>query len=186
MSTASEYVAAIQAQQRAVRHATSLPLAVNGLAMLFLTYAEATLRWFLLPQALVPALTYALLFVSMLIQRRVTGVGAGNDRYGLIALALLALLFVPFGLVAVFFVGPVFFLGLGLVVLGWRGRDAWLWGPGLFLMALGPLVSLGTLSNHASFLGGGVGGMVIGTLGVLALAIVAFVRERRASGAVSA
>lgn len=186
MSTASEYVAAIQARQRAVRHATSLPLAVNALAMLFLTYAEVTLRWFLFPQALVPALTYALLLVSMLIQRRVTGVGAGNDRYGLIALALLALLFVPFGLVAVFFVGPVFFLGLGLVVLGWRGRDAWLWGPGLVLMALSPLVSLGTLSNHASFLGGGVGGMAIGTLGVLALAIVAFVRERRAAEVVPA
>ncbi|MBM7820369.1 hypothetical protein JOE63_002846 [Cellulosimicrobium cellulans] len=186
MTSAPEYVAAIQAQQRAVRHATSLPLAVNALAMVFLTFAEATMRWYLFPQALVPAFTYALLLVAMLIQRRVTGVGVGSDRYGLIALALLALLFVPFGLVAVIFVGPAFFLGLGLVVLGWRGRDAWLWGPGLFLMALSPVVTLGTLSNHAAFLGGGVGGMVIGTLVVLILAIVTFVRERRGSGPVTA
>ncbi|MET4225590.1 hypothetical protein [Oerskovia enterophila] len=179
MTTASEYVEAIRVQQRAVRHATSLPLLVNALAMVYLTYLEAATFGMLFPKILVPAVTYGVLLAVMLVQRRLIGVGVGNDRYGVLALALLALLFVPFGFVAVFLVGPVFFLGVGLGVLGWRAETAWLWGPGLALMAVSPLVSLGTLDNHAALLGGGVGGMVICTVGLLVLGVLAFVRERR-------
>ena len=153
MTTASEYVEAIRTQQRAVRHATSLPLLVNGLAMVYLTYLESTMFAMLFPKILVPAVTYGVLLVVMLVQRRLIGVGVGNDRYGVLALALLALLFVPFGFVAVFLVGPVFFLGVGLGVLGWRAETAWLWGPGLLLMAVSPLVSLDTLDNHAAIPG---------------------------------
>jgi hypothetical protein len=131
MTTASEYVEAIRTQQRAVRHATSLPLLVNGLAMVYLTSVEAVL------------------------------------------------VFVPFGFIAFYFAGAAFFLGVGLGVLGWRAGSAWLWAPGLVLMVVSPLVSLGTLANHAAFVGGGVGGMVICTVGLLVLSAVTFLRERR-------
>ncbi|MEK8225579.1 hypothetical protein NKG05_04770 [Oerskovia sp. M15] len=113
MTTASEYVEAIRTQQRAVRHATSLPLLVNALAMAYLTYLEAAIFGMHSAQILVPATTYGVLLVVMLVQRQLIGVGVGNDRYGVLALALLALVFVPFGFVAVYFVGPVFFLGWG-------------------------------------------------------------------------
>jgi len=185
MATATEYVDAIRTQQRAARHATSLPLLVNGLAMVYLTYLEAAM-FGMGDQVLVPALTYGVLLAVMLVQRQLIGVGVGNDGYGVLALALLALLFVPFGLAAVFFVGSAFFLGVGLGVLGWRARSAWLWVPGLVVMAVSPLVSLGTLDNHAAFLGGGVGGMVVCTVGLLGLGIAAFVRERRLAQVVPA
>ena len=179
MTTTAQYVAALRTRQRAVRHATSLPLLTTALGMGFLTYCEVATDWWTFPQALVPAITFAVLLVGMLVQRQVLGVGTGNDRYGLIALALLAALVLPFGLVTFFFVGAGFFLGVGLVVLGWRARDPWLWGAGLALMALSPLITLGTLDNHAAFLGGGTGGLVISTIGLLVLSAVTFGRERR-------
>jgi hypothetical protein len=178
VTTTSEYVEAIRTQQRAARHATSLPLLVNGLAMVYLTSLEADTYGMSNP-ILVPPITYAVLLVVMLIQRQLTGVGVGNDRYGVLALSLLASIFVPFGFVAHYFVGSAFFLGAGLGVLGWRAGSAWLWAPGLALMAISPLVSLGTLDNHAASLGGRVGGMVLCTTGLLVLSVVAFVRERR-------
>jgi hypothetical protein len=178
MTTASEYVEAIRTQQRAVRHATSLPLLVNGLAMVYLTSVEAA-TFGMRHSVLVPSITYAVLLVVMLVQRQVIGVGVGNDRYGVLALALLVLVFVPFGFIAFYFAGAAFFLGVGLGVLGWRAGSAWLWAPGLVLMVVSPLVSLGTLANHAAFVGGGVGGMVICTVGLLVLSTVTFLRERR-------
>lgn len=178
MTTASEYVEAIRTQQRAMRHATSLPLLVNGLAMVYLTYLQEVTSG-TDDAVLVPAITFGALLVIMLLQRQLIGVGVGNERYGILALSLLAVLFVPFGLIAVYFAGAAFFLGVGLGVLGWRAGSAWLWVPGLALMAVSPLVSLYTLDNHAAFLGGGVGAMLICTVGLLVLSAVAFVRERR-------
>ncbi|WP_157759490.1 hypothetical protein [Cellulosimicrobium cellulans] len=175
----TEYVDEVRARQRAARHATSFPLLLTAAATAFLAVAEGR-GWWLYPQVLVPAATYAALYVVMLVQRRATGIGTGRDGYGLVAVACALVGFlVP---VVALFLGAAFVLGGGLVVLGWRGRDAWLVGPGLALMVVGPLGALGTLANHAAFLGPEPSVLVLGVLAgaLLVLAGLALARERRA------
>ncbi|MFF2621117.1 hypothetical protein [Oerskovia jenensis] len=177
MTTTAQYVAELQAQQRALRHAASLPLLVTTLGTGFLAYCEIATDWWVFPQVLVPAVTFGALFVGMRVQRQVLGVGTGRDRYGLLALILLVLTLFP-GPVLSIFLGAGFLLGAGLVVLGWRARDLWLLAPGLGLMAVSPLIALGTLANHAPFLGGREGGSVLVAGVMLLLTVAAFVRER--------
>ncbi|RXR26193.1 hypothetical protein EQW78_00620 [Oerskovia turbata] len=184
MTTTAQYVADLQAQQRAVRHAASLPLLVTTLGVGFLAYCEIATEWWIFPQVLVPAVVFGALFVGMRVQRQVLGVGTGRDRYGLLALAVILLTLFP-GPVLSIFVGASFFLGAGLVALGWRARDTWLWAPGLGLMVVSPLVTLGTLDNHAPFLGGREGGLIISTALLLLLTVAAFVRERHVVASVS-
>lgn len=185
MTTTTQYVADLQAQQRALRHAASLPLLVTTLGMGFLAWCEIATDWWIFPQALVPAVSFGALFVGMRVQRQVLGVGTGRDRYGLLALTMLVLTLFP-GPVLSIFAGAGFLLGVGLVALGWRPRDLWLLAPGLGLLVVSPLVTLGTLDNHAPFLGGREGGLALVTSVLLVLTVAAFVRERKTTQAVAA
>ena len=142
----------LRLRTRAQRHAGSLPLAFVGLALIALGalgFAQMPWdRWFLNG---VPVVAFLLLYLTMRLQRLLTGLGSGRDGYGAVAIAVAAIaVFVP--LVGVL-LGPVFLLGGGLVVIGWRGRETTQWTAGAVLLVLGPLVTLGTIENHAKFLG---------------------------------
>lgn len=178
MTTTAQYVADLQAQQRAVRHAASLPLFVTTLGVGFLAYCEIATDWWIFPQAFVPAVAFGALFIGMRVQRQALGVGTGRDRYGLLALTMLALTFFP-GPVLSIFVGASLLLGVGLVSLGWRARDLWLLAPGLGLLVVSPLVVHSPLESLAPVLGSRGGGLVLVTVVLLALTVAAFVRERK-------
>lgn len=178
MTTTAQYVAGLQAQQRALRHAASLPLLVTTLGTGFLAWCEIATDWWIFPQALVPAVAFAALFVGMRVQRQLLGIGTGRDAYGLLAFATILLTLFP-GPVLSIFLGAGFFLGIGLVALGWRARDPWLLAPGLGLLVVSPLVTLGTLEGYLPVLGSREGGLVLSTAVLLLLTVAAFVRERR-------
>jgi len=169
----------IRGRQRAARHASSIPLLANALGLAFLTYGE-TADWWIYPQAFVPPVVSVAVLVAMTVQRRVEGVGTGRDGYGFLAVATSLVTLFPPGQILVLFLGPVFVLGLGLLLLGWRGRDPRLWAPGLGLLVVGPAVSLHAVANHVAFLGPEPGAAVLGicTAVLLALAAGALARER--------
>ncbi|WP_246857635.1 hypothetical protein [Oerskovia sp. KBS0722] len=185
MTTTAQYVADLQAQQRALRHAASVPLFVTTLGLGFLAYCEIATDWWIFPQALVPAVSFGALFIGMRVQRRALGVGTGRDRYGLLALTMLVLTFFP-GPILSIFVGAGFLLGVGLVALGWRARDLWLLAPGLGLLVVSPLVTHSPFKSLAPVLGGREGGLVLATVVLLVLTVAAFVRERKITQAVAA
>jgi hypothetical protein len=160
-----------------LRHAASLPLLAVTLGTAFLAYCEIATDWWIFPQALVPALTFGALYVGTRVQRQVLGVGTGRDRYGLLALLFLALTFFLLP-VATVFVGAGFFLGTGLLTLGWPARDLWLLAPGIGLLVASPLVNLGTLGSVSAYLGERGAGLVATTAVLLLLTITASVRER--------
>lgn len=185
MTTTAQYVADLQAQQRAVRHAASLPLVATTLGMGFLAWCEIATDWWIFPQVIVPAVAFGALFVGMHIQRQALGVGTGRDRYGLLALVVLVLTFFP-GPVLSVFVGPGFLLGGGLVVLGWRPRDPWLLAPGAGILVVSPLATYTPFESLAPVVGSREGGLVSAAVLLLLLAVAAFVRERRVVAACSA
>lgn len=153
MTTTAQYVAGLQAQQRALRHAASLPLLVTTLGTGFLAWCEIATDWWIFPQALVPAVAFAALFMGMRVQRQLLGIGTGRDAYGLLAFATILLTLFP-GPVLSIFLGAGFFLGIGLVALG-------------------------TLEGYLPVLGSREGGLVLSTAVLLLLTVAAFVRERR-------
>lgn len=150
----------LRLRTRAQRHAGSLPLALVGLALIALValgYAQGPSNWWFVDG--VPVAAFVLLYLAMRLQRLLTGLGSGRDGYGVVAIAVPTIaLFVPF---VGELLGPVFLLGLGLVVIGWRGREASQWTAGAALVVLGPLVALGTIDNHARFLGSAPSSVVL-------------------------
>ncbi|RMI06888.1 hypothetical protein [Cellulomonas triticagri] len=138
----TSYLVRILERERAARHARSIPLAAVTVALVVLAAVGRYLRLPGLWDAFLPGLTFLLVVAAMAVQRALRGAGNGRDGYGLVAVGLLLVPFLPFGLVAPLFVGAEALLGAGLVVLGWRGRDRGLWVPGLVLLALGPFVHL--------------------------------------------
>ncbi|MCU1432085.1 MAG: hypothetical protein JWP95_1190 [Actinotalea sp.] len=101
--------------------------------------------------ALLPLLTFLALWLVMRVSRARSGLGTGRPGYGVVVLVALGLLvLVPF---ATYFVGSLLFLGLGLVILGWRGHGRVVWVAGLVLCALAPFATLGSFENRARFLG---------------------------------
>lgn len=186
--TARGWVARVRAEQ----HAVSVPLIVVGAAVL----VEAVLAVFRLPaavfwepslqvmsrplSALLPALTFTVLWSVMRAARARTGLGRARQGYGVALLVVLAVVvMVP---VASFFLGPLALLGLGLVILGWRGRERVLWLTGLGLAVLSPWATLGTFENRARFLGPAPTPVVLSVTGlvVLGLGVHHLRAERRA------
>ncbi|MCL3861729.1 hypothetical protein [Actinotalea sp. K2] len=104
-----------------------------------------------LPSALLPLATFLVLWLVMRARRSRSGLGTGRQGYGVVVLVTLALLVLA--PVVTFFLGPLLVIGLGLVVLGWRGRDRALWVTGLVLGVVSPLAALYTFENRARFLG---------------------------------
>lgn len=208
--TLPTYVDSLGRRERAARHAVSTPLLIHTLALalvlaldvLFLVRLGRTTQtdwsgggWAVIthdPRILLPLLplaVYLVLWVVARIRASLTGIGPGHDAWGIMALVSLALLLaVPWGYLALMYLGAVFFLGLGLVVLGIRLREASLWIPGLVLMVVGPLANLGTFENHAPFLGRWPTESVVAAvlLGLAATTVTVWLRERRTLAAAPA
>lgn len=201
--TLPTYVDSLGRRERAARHAVSTPLLIHTLALALVLALDVLLLvrlttttqtdwsgggWAAVthnPQILLPLLplvVYLALWVVARIRTSLTGIGPGHDAWGIMALISLALLVaVPWGYLALMYLGAVFFLGLGLVVLGIRLREAYLWIPGLVLIAVGPLANLGTFENHAPFLGQWPTQVVLAAVlvGLAATTLTVWLRERR-------
>jgi hypothetical protein len=199
-----EYLDSLSRRERAARHAVVVPLLVHTLALavvlaldvLFLvrlaneTRTDWTMAgWEVIaydPRTLLPLLplvVYVVVWVVSRVRARLTGIGAGHDGWGVMAIVAGGLLVTfPLGSVVLQFLGTAFVLGVGLTVLGARLRDVLLWVPGLVLMVVGPLANLGTFENHAQFLGPWPTQVVLGilTLGLVATTAVAWRREHTA------
>lgn len=162
---------------RAARHARSLPLAVCGLAVLVVAgMGLLDGSWFWLVM-LVPAAGFLATYVVAFALRLPSGVGVGSDGYG-IALVLSALIafFLPW---IIWTTGVPFLVGLGLVVLGLRASDRFLWVAGLATMAAS--FGIATLSSPLFFPLSTPGLMAMIALGLalLAAALVALRGERQ-------
>lgn len=179
------------ARVRAEQHAASTPLIVVGCAVLVealfrfrpdWAFASAGLYVYTTPgplSLLLPLVAFLVLWIVMRVRRARSGLGMGRQGYGIVALATLALLVVvP---IAVWFLGPLLPLGLGLVVLGWRGRERAQWITGLVLAALSPFANLYSFENHAAFLGPAPRSVVltIAGLGVVGLGLWRLQAEHR-------
>ncbi|GAB3093868.1 hypothetical protein [Isoptericola nanjingensis] len=205
--TLPAFLDSLSRRERAARHAVFIPLLIHTLALalvlaldvLFLIRLAHTteIEWSgggwavvahdrrtLLP--LLPLAVYLVIWVVARVRAWRTGVGPGHDGWGIMAIISLGFLIVfPWGLLALSFLGAVFFLGLGLTVLGARMREAYLWVPGLVLMAVGPFANLGTFENHAQFLGPWPTQvvMLVVILGLAATTLMVWLRESRALAA---
>ncbi|MFJ2297476.1 hypothetical protein [Oerskovia paurometabola] len=162
---------------RAARHARSLPLAVCGLAVLVvagMSLLDGSWFWLVM---LVPAAGFLATYVVAFALRLPSGVGVGSDGYG-IALVLSALIafFLPW---IIWTTGVPFLVGLGLVVLGLRASDRFLWVAGLATMAAS--LGIATLSSPLFFPLSTPGLMAMIALGLalLAAALVALRGERQ-------
>ncbi|QDW63797.1 hypothetical protein [Oerskovia sp. KBS0722] len=161
---------------RAARHARSLPLAVCGLTVLVVAgMGLLDGSWFWLVM-LVPAAAFLATYVVAFALRLPSGVGVGSDGYG-IALVLSALIafFLPW---IIWTTGVPFLVGLGLVVLGLRASDRFLWVAGLATMAAS--FGIATLSSPLFFPLSTPGLMAMIALGLalLAAALAALRGER--------
>lgn len=206
--TLPAYLDSLGRRARAARHAVFIPLLIHTLALTLVLALAVLFYWRLAhttetewqgvdwevvahdPRVLLPLLPVAVYLVIWAVARiRAwrTGVGPGHDGWGIMAILSVAFLVTSsWGLLALWFLGAVFFLGLGLVVLGARMREAHLWVPGLVLMAVGPLANLGTFENHAQFLGPWPTQVVLTAvlLGLAVTTALVWRRERRALDAV--
>ena len=162
---------------RAQRHATALPLIIVGLSLLVLAWLDLRGPYMHWSSMFFGAVVLLVLYVTMLVRRLSTGLGSGRDGYGLVVIVAVGVVFVPMSVL----LGPTFSLGLGLGILGWRGREPLLLESGLVVAVISPLAALGTIDNHADLLGPAptavvfaAAGLTLATMGVVALA-----RERR-------
>lgn len=198
--TLPDYVDELGRRTRAARHAVSTPLLVHTLALAVVLGLEIAFRvrlanetrtdwsgsgWAsiaddpreLLP--LLPLLVYLGLWVAARVRARVTGIGPGHDGSGTMAVvSLVLLLLFPWGTVVFLFLGPAFLLGVGLLVIGGRLREACLVVPGAVLVVVGPMANLGTFENHAGFLGPWPTAVVEAAL-LLGLAVTTVLVRRR-------
>lgn len=162
---------------RAARHARSLPLAVCGLAVLVVAgMGLLDGSWFWLVM-LVPAAGFLATYVVAFALRLPSGVGVGSDGYGIaLVLSTLIAFFLPW---IIWTTGVPFLVGLGLVVLGLRASDRFLWVAGLATMAAS--FGIATLSSPLFFPLSTPGLMAMIALGLalLAAALVALRGERQ-------
>ncbi|WP_407342192.1 hypothetical protein [Pengzhenrongella phosphoraccumulans] len=163
---------------RAGRHARSLPLVFVACGLLVLAWLRAAVSVAFVVEIFVPLAVFLVLYLVMVVRRLVTGLGTGTDGYGVVLVisALMAMM-VP---IAGFFLGALFFLGVGLAILGWRGQDRMLWIPGILLAATSPLVTYFVLDNHLRFLGPqpSVVVLVAAAVILIGLGVRAFIAER--------
>ncbi|MFE4463859.1 hypothetical protein ACFRCR_01965 [Oerskovia sp. NPDC056781] len=162
---------------RAARHARSLPLAVAGVTTWVVAgtgLLDVSWLWLVM---LVPAAGFVATYVAAFALRLPTGVGVGSDGYG-IALVLSALIafLLPWIL---WTTGVPFVVGLGLVVLGLRASDRFLWVAGLVTMAVS--FGLATVSSpmFPPLSTPALAGTVALGLALLAAALVALRGERQ-------
>ncbi|HYO17187.1 MAG TPA: hypothetical protein VES02_00775 [Dermatophilaceae bacterium] len=166
-----------QVRVRAQRHATSLPLIVVGLGLLVIAWLVLQFSsWILYPPVLAVGILL-LLYITMWAQRIATGLGSGRDGYGLVLVVAVGVVFIPMSQL----LGPAFSLGLGLVILGWRGREPLLWGSGVIVAAISPFPVHGTIGNYVHFLGSAPDTVVVAAAGavLIAMGVRHFIRERR-------
>lgn len=141
---------------RALRHATSIPLIVIGLGVIVGSlepmWAADGFIWALL----LPPATFAILYAIMRIRADSLGIGMGREGYGWICVVMLPVsVLTPVSIV----LGYTFLLGIGLWIIGWRGRDRRLWPMGVALAVLSPLLNFFLLQNLAYAMGLPVGGL---------------------------
>lgn len=179
--TVMAYLDRLLERERAARHARSIPLAAVTVALGVLTWHHAARLYPTPIETLTPFVTFAAVFLAMRLQRAVTGAGAGSDGYGAVVIALAVLLVVtPVGFLLPMFAGAEALLGLGLVVLGWRGRDRALWVPGIVLVGVGPFVHLNGAANTLVVLPDPDTAVLALTAAAFAgLTVAAVARERR-------
>lgn len=175
------YLDRLLERERAARHARSIPLAAVTVALGVLTWHHAERQLSTPVETLTPLVTFALVFLAMRMQRAITGAGAGSDGYGAVVIALAVLLVAtPVGFLLPMFAGAEALLGLGLVVLGWRGRDRALWLPGVVLVGVGPFVHLNGAENTLSLLPDpNTAVLAVTTATFAGLTAAAVARERR-------
>jgi hypothetical protein len=177
----------LRARTRAVRRARSWPLIALGVGVLAVAALQVSVMRWSMVEALVPVLVFAALMIAERLARSRRGVGTGRD--GHLAALLVAVGLLIIAPVVSFLLGAVLVLGLGAVLIGTRARDAWIWGAGLVLMAVSPLVSLGVVDNHLEFLGPRPPVVLLSVLGLglVGLGVRAAADERdRSQGLVSA
>ncbi|MFF2621114.1 hypothetical protein [Oerskovia jenensis] len=178
-ATVPALAAADTARQRtrALRHARSLPLAVSGLAVLVVAGMGLLDTWWLWLLMLVPAAGFLATYVTAFALRLPTGVGVGSDGYGiaLVVAALIAFLlpWIPWT------TGVPFVLGLGLVVLGLRASDRFLWVAGLATMVASFGIATVSSPLFLPFSTPGIAGTIALGLALLAAAGFALRGERR-------
>jgi hypothetical protein len=133
----------VQERERAARHARSVPLIAVTVALAVLTWLHQDHWAHVWPvEVVAPTATFLIVWLVMIVQRQVSGAGWGRDGYGIVVAVLAALVVLPLGMLLPMFVGAEALIGVGLGVLGWRGRDRLLWGSGLALVGVGLLVHL--------------------------------------------
>ncbi|WP_250444152.1 hypothetical protein [Actinotalea sp. C106] len=201
--TLPAFLDSLARRERAARRAVFIPLLIHTLALALVLALDALFLWRLAhmtegewsgvgwevvahdPRMLLPLLplaVYLVLWAVARVRAWRTGVGPGHDGWGIMAIISLGFLVAfPWGSLALSFLGAVFFLGLGLTVLGARMREASLWMPGVVLMAVGPFANLGTFENHAQFLGRWPTQVALSVvlLGLAATTVMVWLRERR-------
>ena len=208
--TIPAYLHTLCRRERAARHAVFAPLLIHtaalavvlGLDVAFYvrlaheTRTDSTITgWAIVaydPRTLLPLLplvVYLLLWIAGRVRAWRTGVGPGHDGWGIMAIvSVVMLLLFPWGSIALSFLGAVFFLGVGLTVLGVRMREAFLWVPGVVLMVVGPLANLYTFDNLVTFLGPWPTQVILAavTVGLAATTVAVRLRERRTLGSAAA
>ena len=163
---------------RAARHARSLPLLCSGLGLLALAWVKFDPGAAFVFESFIPVAVFLALYLVMSVRRQVTGLGMGTDGYGIVLVmgGFVGTFLLPWSL----FLGALFFLGVGLVILGWRGQDRGLWVPGAVVVATSPLVTFYVFDNHAQFLGARPSALVIaaGAVVLVVLGVRAYLSER--------
>lgn len=167
-------------EHRAARYARSAPLVAATVALVILTSMRAEGNRSVIG-ALIPGLTFLAILAVTSVIHVVVRAQPGREGYGVIAAMLLGLLFVPFGMWGPIFLGAEFFLGVGLVIVGWRGKDSGLWIPGVVLLAVGPFINLNGAANTVPPYDSTSGVVVLAltTAVFAALAATAIAGERR-------
>lgn len=142
---------------RAEQHAASTPLLIVGCAVVVEVAVQFHPFWsspsirLYFASKLLPLATFLVLWLVMRVRRARSGLGTGRQGYGgLVLLTLALLVLLP---AVTFALGSLLVVGLGLVILGWRGHDRALWMTGMVLSALSPFATLGSFENRARFLG---------------------------------
>lgn len=176
MDTLLNAAAAMRRRARAQRLAGVLPLVAVGVA----TVAAGLLRQFGGPAGLLlwlPAVTFAVIAAGIYLRAKQIGTGIGADGYVFLTIVFVLAAPVLSGLYLGVGILPAF--GIGLALLGLRGRDPLLFGAGVGLVALGPLFFDGVFIFHGT--ADGQRALLLQVLGtvLITLGVIRFYRDRR-------